>query len=410
MPDTLGVTADGDGLTTGLIAGFAERQAQLFDDEPPAIRTLDHAAEEANAESYRDLLHEIDRALRGYDHSAVRHGWLANRGLNADAAQMQAANAARRRSDALLGHVDLRAFVSNAIEAETGDTCTSAGVLRVPADWTAGLDELPGYDPATRTLRITRKRNRLRDGHGRSLAFLGRAHPLVRRAISSVRRIDDVVYDNRVSAARAEIGAPLSLLFCFNAELHSARGMDIQRLIAVLVPVFGSAVEVPQPERWLHLADNDRKISSAGLWRSLFAASGVRCQTDAEAVATAAMQRMAVEFATTRRATIDREAAELERWLRLRAADICGAYVTRIADLFGAIPTGPDWQLLVEPHDRLAAFAADGANPSARRREADSVVSLYWRRAGDREMHAALSPPILLLSGMLMLVPPGCGV
>jgi hypothetical protein len=410
MPDTLGVTADEGALTAGLIAGFAERQAQLFEDEPPAIRTLDHAAEEANAEAYRDLLHEIDRAYQGYDRSAVRHGWLAGRGLNADAAQVQAANAARRRSDAALGHVDLADFVANAVAAETGGTGTSAAVLRLPADWTTGLDDLPSYDPVARTLRITRKRNRLRDGHGRSLAFLGRAHPLVRRAISSVHRIDVVVCDNRVSAARADIGAPLSLLFCFSAELHSARRMDIQCMIAVLVPVSGAAVEIPQTERWLHLADSGREISLAGLWRGLFAAWAVRCQTDAEAVAMAAMQRMAMEFAATRRSATDREAVELKRWLRLRTADICGAPVPHTVDLFGAVPTGPDWQILAEPLDRLAAFAADGANPSARRREADSVVSLFRRRAKEQVARAELSPPMLIPAGMLMLVPTGCSI
>jgi superfamily II DNA or RNA helicase len=410
MPDTLGVTADEGALSAGLIAGFAERQAQLFEDEPPAIRTLDHAAEEANSEAYRDLLHEIDRAFQGYDRSAVRHGWLADRGLNADAAQVRAANAARRRSDALLGHVDLAEFVSCATEAETGSACGRAGVLRVPAGWTTGLDDLPGYDAAAQTLRITRKRDRLRDGHGRSLAFLGRAHPVVRRAISSVRRIDGDACDNRVSAARADIGTPLALLFCFSAELHSARGVDIQRMISVLVPVSGAAVELPQAEQWLRLAANDRAIPSAGLWQDLFAGWAARCRADAEAVATTAMQRMAVEIAATRRGATDREAAELERWLRLRADDICGAFVLRTADLFGAVPAGQDWQLLGEPLDRLAAFAADGGNLSARRREADSVVSLFLRRAREREGRGALSPPMLLPAGMLMLVPPGFGV
>ena len=46
MPDTLGVTADEEAWSTGLVAGFAERQAGLFDDEPTAIRTLDREAED----------------------------------------------------------------------------------------------------------------------------------------------------------------------------------------------------------------------------------------------------------------------------------------------------------------------------------------------------------------------------
>ena len=50
MPDTLGVTADEDAWSTGLVAGFAEAQATLFEDEPPAIRTLDRVAEETDTE------------------------------------------------------------------------------------------------------------------------------------------------------------------------------------------------------------------------------------------------------------------------------------------------------------------------------------------------------------------------
>jgi hypothetical protein len=58
---------------------------------------------------------------------------------------------------------------------------------------------------------------------------------------------------------------------------------------------------------------------------------------------------------------------------------------------------------------RLAAFALDSGNPPALRREADSVVALFRRRADERAAHAKLSAPMLLPAGMLMLVPPGCG-
>jgi superfamily II DNA or RNA helicase len=409
MPDTLGVTADADAFGTGLVAGFAERQSQLFEDEPPSIRTLGHAAEEVNADVYRDLLHEIDRAFEGYDRSAVRHGWLADRGLNADAAQMRAADAAQRRGDALLGRVDLVDFVSSAIEMETASACAQGGVLQLPADWTTGLDDLPGYDPGKRTLRITRKRTHVRDGHGRSLAFLGRAHPVVRRAISAARRIEDVISDNRVSVARADAGQCLALLLCFSAELHSERSVELQRIITVLVPESGGPAEILEPERWLHMADKGREIPSANVWHERFAVWAPHRQADAVSVATTAMQRMAAEFGSVRGGAAEREAAELERWLRLRADDICGAFVPRTADLFGAMPPGPDWLSLSAPLDRLAAFAAAGGNPPARRREADSVIELFQRRTRERHARSALSPPILLPVGMLMLVPPGRG-
>ena len=47
MPDTLGVAADEDVWSAGLVAGFAERQAGLFDDRADNS-TLDREAETAN--------------------------------------------------------------------------------------------------------------------------------------------------------------------------------------------------------------------------------------------------------------------------------------------------------------------------------------------------------------------------
>ncbi len=84
MPETLAVTADGDGSGSGLIAGFAEQQANLFDDELVEIRTIDREAEAANADAYQDVLREIDRAFAGFDRSAVRYGWLSDQAQRAD--------------------------------------------------------------------------------------------------------------------------------------------------------------------------------------------------------------------------------------------------------------------------------------------------------------------------------------
>jgi hypothetical protein len=231
----------------------------------------------------------------------------------------------------------------------------------------------------------------------------------VRRAIASVRRIDGTACDNRVGAARAESGVPLAFLFCFSAELRNACGVVMQRLIAVLVPEPGAAVEVPRPDDWLRLACPDRAIPPAGVWHNLFASWAPQRQTEAEAVAMASMQRMAARWAAVRQSASDRAATELERWLRLRADAICGAFVPRTADLFGAAPTGAPWQLLAAPLDRLAAFALDSGNPPALRREADSVVALLRRRTDERAAHATLSAPMLLPAGMLMLVPSGRG-
>lgn len=413
MPDTLGVTADEAAWSKGLVAGFAEDQAALFEDDAPAIRTLDRVAEASNAAAFRDLLHEIDRAFAGHERHSVRHGWLAEQGLNADLGQMAEAAAARQRSDALLGHIDLADFVAAAIESETCVAAADPDRLRLPAEWTAGLDDLPGYDVQTQTLRITRDRDRLRDAQGASLAFLGRAHPLVRRAISRVRRSDIMepadTHDCRVSAARAGGDAAHAVLFSFGVEIVSARRVEQQRVIAVLLPVSGPPAELAEAERWLRLATSDRAIPPEGVWQRLFACWVPRRAPLAQKLATAVMDRMAAEFAETRRDRAVREIADLQRWLRLRADDICGAHVPRTADLFGLAPILPGWKSLSAPLDRLAAFAADADNPPARRREANSAVALFQRRGEERKSNTALPSPRLRPIGMLLLVPDGSG-
>ena len=413
MPDTLGVTADEVAWSKGLVAGFAEDQARLFEEDAPAIRTIDQFAEATNAAAYRDLLHEIDRAFAGHERHSVRHGWLVGQGLNADLGQTEAARAVQQHSDALIGHIDLTDFVAAAIELETYVPNDDSDRLRLPADWVAGLDNLPGYDAQTRTLRITRHRARLRDNSGASLAFLGRGHPLVRRAIARMRRNDIAeatgAHDCRVSAARADHDARLAVLLSFGIEIANARRVELQRIVVVLLPVCGPPVEVAEPERWLRLATPDRSVPTDGLWQRLFASWVPNRRPQAETMATMIMDRIAAEFTGTQRGRADREVADLRRWLKLRADDICGERVSRTADLFGQEQYVPNWQVLPEPLERLAAFAADAENAANRRREANSVVALFKRREGERHSRLALSAPRLRPVGMLLLVPAGYG-
>jgi superfamily II DNA or RNA helicase len=401
MPDTLGVTADQAAWSTGLVAGFAERQAGLFDDEESAIRTLDRAAEQANADAYRDLIQEIDKAFDAFDLSAVRHGWLAGESMYADAALMPASAKERRA----FGHIDLPDFVASAIAAENGRVAGGRGLLRLPADWLDGLDGLDGFDHERRVLRITRDAARLHDRQGRSLAFLGRAHPVVRRAIGCVQRRTDAAQDNRVSMARAQAGDSCAVLFTFSAEIRSALHIEYQRVIGVLLPLDGEAVAVMEPGQWLKFTAPDHSLLAVDAWRDLFVHWVPRRQAEAEAVAAGVAQREAGQIVDNHRQRAESEARHLEDWLRRRTDDFCGRSVPQIGDLFGAVADGPAWQLRSDPLERLAAFAVDADNPPARRREADSVVAVFQRRGADRAARTALSPPLMHLIGMLMLVP-----
>lgn len=410
MPDTLGVTADAASEDAGLIAGFAERQALLFEDEASPIRTLDQVGEETNSEAYRDLLHEIDRAFDGYERTAVRHGWLADQGLNADVSQMLAADAARSRGGVLSGRIDLQRFVQAAVEMETGRVCDDPAVLRLPAGWASDMDGLPGFDVQTSELRITHDQDRSRDVNGRSVGFLGRVHPAVRRAMSCVLRTGSIealsALDNRVSAACAAVGTAPSLLLTYSVELHSARRIEFQHVTGVLLEIHGPPVELQQPEQWLCLADNECAAPIARLWRDLFVTWVSIRRLEADAIVLASMARIAAELTESQGGRFEDERRALGQWLRLRADQICGVSLPLINDLFGVEPSSPVWRSSNSPLERLASYAADGSNPITRRREANSAVELFRNRSNERDGCMRLSPPVLRPIGMLMLVPP----
>jgi len=194
-------------------------------------------------------------------------------------------------------------------------------------------------------------------------------------------------------------------LLTFAIEIAGARRVMLDQVIAILLPRHGMPVEITEPERWLALAAPDRTLGHDGVWHRWFATWLPQRQGDAEAVATAGMQLVATDFASTLQHCAARDRAGRDLWLKLRADDICGPHVPRTADLFGDAPGLPDWQLRPAPLDRLTAFAADSGAAPSRRREANSVVALFRRREEELAAHAALSPPSLRPIGMLLLVP-----
>jgi hypothetical protein len=269
---------------SGLIAGFAEQQESLFDAEPVTIRTIDHEAEAANADAYRDLLREIDRAFAGFDRSAARHGWLDDYESdgNTDPTGM--------RRQVLAGIVDLPDFVAGAIKAEGRRCASSSGALQIPADWRGDLDGLPGYERTNGTFRFTRDHARLRDGRGRSLGVLGRTHPLVRRAISRAHTMSAETYDSRVSVVHTNAEEPLAVLLTYIVDLRGPSRIELQQLIAMLLPEDGEVVEFDNPGRWLRYTNATRAAAAPDAWRRLFAHWVPQRESETWSVARAAMR------------------------------------------------------------------------------------------------------------------------
>ncbi|MDR3538152.1 MAG: SNF2-related protein [Acetobacteraceae bacterium] len=437
MPDTLGVTADPADWGTALFAGVAERQASLFEDAAPAIRSLDHAAEALDLDAYRALRQEIDRAYDGFERMALRHGWLADQGVQAGADQLIAATRAHRRTGKLLGCIDLAAFVRAAVTAETGEP-PSKRTLRLPEDWTTDLDGLPSYDATRRMI---------------GLEAIGRAHPLVRRAITRMRQAEPVVSMAPIRGApdgahsHGGAHAAPAMLVTYAAELHGSDGLVWQRVLAVHLPRHDPPEMLPDPANWLHCGDSatydfsrspcgkgmgggfehpqrvvgrppspilgplrgpspqgEREMLRSALdpWRCRFAAWAVPRLPEAEAAATALATRLAAAFLADRIQRADREAADLARWMRKRTDALCGPPEPCTPDLFAADVPRLDWRSEADPDRRLALYAADATTPPARRQTANELLALLHDRRDDRTRRLALGPPVLRPLGLLM--------
>lgn len=411
VPDTLGGVVGGDAGIAGLLEGLVRDEDSLFG-APAAPLELAAAEEDDPAsEAFRELQAEIDRALSGFERTARTATWLGEAGLGAEESLVAEADSARARGERL-AHVDLAPFVRGSVEADGGrayDASDGSLVLSLPPSWTFGLEDLPGYDAEARCLRLTTDPARIADEAGRPLGYLGRAHPVVRRALDRVQSLQhgtgDSPLDRRVSAARAQGDRP-ALLFTYLARVRSEAGRELERVLAVLVPAGGEPRVLTDPAEWQALAGE--AVPTAGVWERHFAADGLAQEPESARAARDAFEPIAREHLEQHARRLDRERLDLSDWLDRRARDLCGQVVSAQATLFAdddGEPAVERWRHLQEPAERLAALAVDKAAAVARRREADGVLRLHAARLADLELRSRTTVEAPSPLGLLMLVP-----
>ena len=242
VPNTLGITTATDAAQERLLKGVMDDDAKLFKDEGPQF---DMVGEEvpASDEATRELLEEIDRSLKGFEQAAKTNAWLGDAGLNAEESLIKEASEAESRGKRAES-VDLSSFVASAVLLDGGDLveggpASATMALRVPPAWVYGLERLPGYDPERRIIRLTSNMELTKDADGNEIGYLGRAHPLVRRALDRVRNLSfggggSSGQDSRASAVRADVPAP-ALLCTFLGRVSSRHGREFERVLAVRV-------------------------------------------------------------------------------------------------------------------------------------------------------------------------------
>jgi superfamily II DNA or RNA helicase len=401
VPDTLGHVLIEDDVEAKLLEGLAAESPTLFALGSPRPRE-----EDTESESFRELMAEVDRAIAGFEKTTKGLSWLGETGLNADeklVREAEAARAAGGRESA----VALLDFVSDAVEVDAGGSCSRAGdlvTLRLPAVWAPGLEDVPGYDADTRILRLTSDPARTQD-EGGPLGYLGRAHPLVRRALDRVRNLQfgaATGFDRRVSAATWE--GPPAVLWTYLGTVRSTLGRAFERVIGVRASTSG-VEPLLDPATWEALAA--KGVATDGLWERTFATWAPATESASRRVAAAAFSTMRQDFLRDQAAVLDAEQDEIERWVRERATALCGAVESQALSLFATAPALPPWKTLRNAAERLAAFATDAAVPSSSRREAETALKLYRDRQTDLERRRPLPGEEITPLGLLLLVPGG---
>lgn len=420
VPNTLGLTTSTDASAARLLQGLMEEDQKLFKNDTPLLVDF-YSQEDDNAgadTATQELLEEIDRSLKGFQQAARTHAWLGDSGMNAEKQLLAKADEAREKG-ASTSFVDLFSFVRDAVLLDGGDFQVSKHpeifTVKLPPTWSYGLDELPGYDTDTRCLRLTTNIDITRDGQNRPVGFLGRAHPLVKRALDRVRNLSfggaDSNQDSRVSAVKADIKT-YTLLFTFLGRVTSGASSEFERVLAVKVSVDGETKFYEKAEDWLFLADPNNAIRTKDVWKNYFEQHFSNANELAETIAQQGWLSIASNFTTEHSREIEKERAIQTEWLKQRSQEITGTEVeisvqTSLFDM----PTDNEpvpqstWMSITDPIERLALFATDTTQSVRLRSEADGVLRIYRQRLTMLESKLALQAPSVLPLGVLMLVP-----
>ncbi len=384
MPDTLGVAAAGDAEPRGsLTRGLSEDPADLFPPDRDAIRPLrgdrdNPGGDDPGGAAVLALIRDIDRAFEGFERMAVAHGWFDGGRVDRTPATPPPFS---ETADMCLAD-----FVAAVAAAETGAPVAEGETLRLPPRWMEGLEGLPGLDPAGNIARFTRDPETFRDRDGQPVAFLGRAHPLVLRALREAGRTPACVAHARAGRA--------GLLSTFLLEIHAGQRLLLRRPVAIL-----SGPGAPPVETDLRAWLGEGVLSPLApgsvpeipeIW-----IAGARGAMDGISV----RARDAVAQSLALRKPLAR--ARWSRWADAEAARVCGAYVPPVPDLFGAPPPGPAWRHEADAEQRLILFATSPDSPPGKRREANAALAIFraaW--AGQGAPPIATHRPI----GLLVLV------
>ena len=417
MPNTLGMVSGSDAFQDRLLAGliheeenlFQSSQAHLFDLTAPEASLSEEAAT-------RELLEEIDKSLKGFEQAAKSSSWLVEDGLNAEITLSLEAERACQDGRTQTGVV-LSDFVLHALMLDNASINEAGSITSVllPPVWRFGLDDLPGYDKSTGRVLLTTDMEVMRDPQGNSVGFLGRSHPLVRRALDRVRSMSlgstSVGQDLRVSAVSSSIERP-ELLFTFLARVINRVGHNFEQLFAVRINQDSIGQVFQKPEEWMYLASIDKAIRTTDIWKNHFVFWGIEAAQKAQKIAYESFAPVAQQYIDEQISRVITERQNLDQWLAEKSREITGEIASSIEQI-SIFDTGSNdksrataaWQKLPHGTQRLEVFNGDRRYQSALRKKAQTYLHLYKQRMDDIETHSQSNIVEVSPLGLLMMIP-----
>jgi len=421
VPNTLGISTDSDATQARLLKGLIEEDAKLFKDEPTLFNLIEEDENEGTDEATKELLEEIDRSLHRFKEAARLNAWLGDAGLNAEESLAEQADDAHQQGSSL-AQVDLAKFVCDAIQLDGGRVVGNIADkwfdIEVPSHWLYGLDDLPGYDSDRRVVRLTTHLDTEFDDQENTIGYLGRAHPLIRRAIDRVRNLTfgssgRYNLDTRASVVKSQVKEP-TILYTFLGRISSSIGREYERVLAATVSRGGIQKFFDSADGWLSYANVDLAISTEGVWKDHFKDWAEGTIDYVKDYISEKFQPLATQFADDRKEMLAAEGNRQDEWLTKRSEEITGKVGEPIAEQIDAFPietTDPKsqptfiWQSIEDPAERLAAFHNDRSRHPSARAEAEGVLRIYQQRMEDLKNRADLRKPEIIPLGMLMIIP-----
>lgn len=391
MPNTLGIDVS-ELPEPGLFAAIANSEENIG--LPCRRFQFTEEREDSPDPEVKILLEEIEHSLNRFESAAKTYKWLSEEGAAADQVHQQQA---QRALDAgkRAGISDLTNFVQNAILGEGGRVDRKPGWTDfiLPLTWVQGLNGLPGWDADAHRLRLTMDIERLVDDDDEKIGFLGRSHPLVKRAIEMVRHQSlgqTGGLDRRVSAAKNNDGKK-ALVCTFLGRLDSQAGREFEKLIAVKVDET-LAVEVFQDDGWMPAPEQG--MATRELWEKEFQDWAQRAQDVALQKAQAFFAEQAAVAATHLKDQLEQERRDLNEWFGQRVDDLLGREVQAMP-LFQGVSAS-------KAHvERLREFIT--FHKGRERSEAETLLGLFEKRLENLQAQLDLFAPVISRVGLLML-------